>query len=352
MQPEQKKGFLNFLFYNNAVPIVFTIFFLSVGAAAASTDVVQDAVIQETETVQSIDNEYIRFIDLETFKIYLVIGSIVEDEYTYLVRYSYNSIGIEDFVWKPITVSKTLSVSKEALGERDLGLYVAEQLGQVVDFEMQYLRDAQKIERALGQTQKVVVKEYAGLVGKMFDAEAQVFAGYEPVIEEKVESVVEPQVTAGGIGSTSLGEADRIAIEEEKRRVEAERHKAWLKEQEKLREEAEQRPPVEEQVRDILEDQEEDPAENETGTSTSTTTPAEDPEPDTSTTTPDGGGGGDTPSDPQPEPEPEPEPPVENPEPEPTPEPEPEPEPTPEPEEPTEEEPAEESAPETETPAA
>jgi hypothetical protein len=337
MQPEQKKGLLNFLFYNNAVPIVFTIFFLSVGAAAASTDVVQEAVIQETETVQSIDNEYIRFIDLDTFKIYLVIGSIVEDEYTYLVKYSYNSIGIEDYVWKPITVVKTLSVSKEALGDRDLGLYVAEQLGQVVDFEMQYLRDVQKIERALGATQKVIVKEYAGLIGKMFDAEAQVFAGYEPVIEEKVETVLDPNVTAGGIGSTSLGEADRLAIAEEQRRVEAERHKAWLKEQERLREEAEQRPSVEEQVRDVLEGQDEDPTEGETSTSTSTTTPPEDPEPDTSTTTP-SGGGGETPA-PEQTPEPEPEIPAE----EPTPEPEPEPAP---------EETSEEPAPETETPAA
>ncbi len=348
MTTQTKKGFLNFLFYNNAVPIVFTIFFLSVGAAAASTDVVQDAVIQETETVQSIDNEYIRVIDLETFKIYLTINSIVEDEYTYLVRYSYNSIGIEDYLWKPINVSKTLSVSKEALGDRDLGLYVAEQLGQVVDFEMQYLRDAQKVERELGASKKVVVKEYAGLIGKMFDAEAQVFTGYEPVIEEKVEAVLDPNVTAGGIGSTSLGEADRIALAEEQRRIDAERHEAWLKEQEKIRKEAEQRPPVEEQVRDILDGQEEDPTEGETGTSTSTTTPPEDEEPDTSTTTPDGGGGG-TPEpepEPTPEPEPEPEPSVEEPVPEPTPEPESESVEIPE-------EPAEENAaPETETPAA
>lgn len=247
---DQRNRLVRFFAYNNAVPIVFSIFFLSVSAAAASTPQVQEAVVQKNESVRSVDNSYIRNANLDAFEVVLTIESITESELAYEVTYSYNSIGLEDFVWQPLTKRKTLTVTKEALDDRDLGLYVADQLGQVVASEQKYLKEAQAAERALGSTQKVVVTEYAGLIGKHLKPQAQVFDGYEPVVKEEVEVDDEPDRIAAGVGSVSVPKSEQVPAPAP----------------------APQPKPVEEQVKDILDQHEDDALATNDDSHTATTT--------------------------------------------------------------------------------
>jgi len=160
------------------------VFFLISGAALASTDVVQDQIISEQTIIRSVDNGYIVSVDLENFDARLRITDVTDDEEYYYVEYTYQTIVIDDYVWKDKVVTATLAVSKGALGERDLGLYVAEQLGEEIDAKLAYLKDVQMVEKQKGLSQKVATTEYSGLVGKYLDSKDEVFDGYKPLKDE------------------------------------------------------------------------------------------------------------------------------------------------------------------------
>lgn len=191
--------FVHFFSYHNAVPLAAMFIFLSSGVALAQSEVVQEQVISEETIVRSIDNGYIIEMDLEDFDPRLRIVSVTEDEDFFFVEYEYQTIDIDDYVWKDVEVTSTLSVSKEGLGSRDLGLYVAEQLGEEIEAKMAYLKDVQKVETQKGLSRKVATTEYKGLVGKYLDSEEIVFDGYKPLKDEPrpvVASVDEAVVSA------------------------------------------------------------------------------------------------------------------------------------------------------------
>ena len=74
-----------------------------------------------------------------------------------------------------------MTVAKGAIVGRDLGLYVTEQLKQVIDHEIAYLTEVQDIERKQ-VSQKVVAVAYSGLVGAFLDDRTEVLPGYTPVV--------------------------------------------------------------------------------------------------------------------------------------------------------------------------
>jgi len=77
-------------------------------------------------------------------------------------------------------------VSKAALGQyRDLGLYVTEQLKQIIDRELARLKETQMYERR-NVTQKVVATAYGGLVGRFLDSSTETLPGYVPVVKPPV----------------------------------------------------------------------------------------------------------------------------------------------------------------------
>ena len=180
---------LNFIKYNNAFTIVLMVFFLGFGVSFAANPDARESVYASEQTVVSIDNSSVVSADLDNFNFNLRISAITEDEKNYYAAYSYQTLAIEDGFWQNKTIEKTLTVSKEALDGRDLGLFVAKELGENINYELSYLKRVQKLEKEKGESQKMVTTEYSGLIGKLLDPKEKVIEGYVPVISEPVPEV-------------------------------------------------------------------------------------------------------------------------------------------------------------------
>src|SRR3989338_1726297 len=222
------KNILRFISYHNAIPIGLGVIFLGSGAALAASPDVRDTFISSETTIRSVDNSYLLSADFDAFSPGLRITDVTEDTSFYYVSYSYTEVGIDDYVWKPLARVKTLSVSKVSLQGRDLGLFVAQELGEVTDMTVRYAKEAQGIEREKGRSVKIATVAYAGLIGQFLEPNEMVFEGYTPVIPEVPLVVGESSTTSAatadtviadvGLPSVSLGVADR----EEIRRIVAE----------------------------------------------------------------------------------------------------------------------------------
>src|SRR3989344_3627926 len=203
------RGLLDFFKYNNLVPITLGVIFRGGGAAAAATPEVRDAaaaaVLSQQQTVLSVDNTYIADKDLAAYAPRAQILGVTEDEDTYYVSYTLATIDLKDYVWKDVQKSEVMKVSKPDLGPyRDLGVYVTQQLKQILDRELAYLKQVQEKERKQ-VSQAVVATTYGGLVGQFLDTNMEPLPGYTPVVTPPVE--VASAVNSGGSPSTSSGQS-------------------------------------------------------------------------------------------------------------------------------------------------
>jgi len=215
---------IHFIKYHNALPIALSVILLSSGAVFAASPTAREAVVSKETIVRSVDNSYVINTNLETFDPELQITAIEEDSDFYYVSYRYNTIAIDDYVWKDKVIKESLAVSKNALGGRDLGSYVAEQLGETVASKTSYLKDVQGIEKGKGETKKVATIAYSGLVGKFLEPKEETFEGYTPVkAEEKpiVASVEESKLSAEIAAQNTLNEqiAKVVPSKEEVERI-------------------------------------------------------------------------------------------------------------------------------------
>ncbi len=274
--------FTHFLFYNNTIPIMLGVLFLGAGATFAASPEARDAVVSSQTAVTTIDNSYLVETTITDDTVSITIGSVTENDEDYFIEYQMTTVEPRDGAWQPVTKTKTLTVNKESVTSRDLGLYAEEELAEVHAAEVRRLKEAQEIERRAGITPKVITTEYSGLVGQFFDPNQEVFPEYNPIIDPSV-----------GIPLTNeqekAHEAVRRLIEEEERKREALEN-------------------ITEEESTTNEPQEDTDADSGGGP---TTDGGEEPPSDT------------PPTEPEPTPEPAPEPPIETPptEQEPTPEP-------------------------------
>ena len=169
---------INFIHYDNAFTLIVMFIFIGASATFAATS---DTVISQTKVVRSVDNTYILNTDFTAYNVGLKINSVKEDTDWYYVDYAYNVAEIVDYVWKQTPKDFSMKVAKKELGNRDLGLYVAEQLGQVADQQLSYLKNIQTEEKKKGITTKVVAVEYSGLVGQFLETKEDKFESYVPV---------------------------------------------------------------------------------------------------------------------------------------------------------------------------
>jgi hypothetical protein len=180
---------LNFIKYNNAFTIGLMMLFVGAGMSFAASPALRDGVYSSSDIVTSVDNHNIVSADLDNFDFNLKINSVTEDTDNYYVAYSYQTMAIADNVWQKVPQSKTLTVSKESLASmvnKDLGLYVADQLGSNINYELSYLKKVQDLQKSAGVSQKIVTTEYSGLIGKLIDPKEKIVEGYTPVIPEPV----------------------------------------------------------------------------------------------------------------------------------------------------------------------
>lgn len=170
----------HFVQYHNAIPIALGVLFLGAGATFAATN--PEAIYATEQTVVSIDNTYIANKDISSFSPRTEIVEVTEDTEYYYVTYLFTTIDISNSVWQDVTKPETMTVSKADLGQyRDLGVYVTEQLKQIVDREIERLASTQEIERR-NVTQKTVATAYSGLIGKFLDSTTEELPGYTPVV--------------------------------------------------------------------------------------------------------------------------------------------------------------------------
>lgn len=193
------RNFFHFLQYHNAVPLAIGILILGGGATFAATD--PQAIYSQQQTVLSIDNTYIANKDLSNWTPQAVITAVTEDDENYYINYTLTTIDLVNSVWQDTQKQNTMTVSKADLGPyRDLGVYVTQQLKQVVDREHQRLADTQEFEKR-NVTQKTVATIYGGLIGKMLDANTETLPGYTPVVappEGNTAQVASAGAAAGG----------------------------------------------------------------------------------------------------------------------------------------------------------
>ena len=171
---------LHFLQYHNAVPVALGVVFLGAGATFAATN--PEAIYSAQQTVVSIDNTYIANKNISNYSPQVQIVGVTEDAENYYVAYRFMTIDIQNSVWQDVLKSETMTVSKADLGQyRDLGVYVTQQLKQIVDREIERLVSTQEIERR-SVTQKTVATAYGGLIGKFLDSTTEELPGYTPVV--------------------------------------------------------------------------------------------------------------------------------------------------------------------------
>ncbi len=171
--PMEKETVAHFIKYNNAVPIVLGILFLSTSATLAASPVVRDSVYSAQTQVVSTDNTYIISASLDSYPFAMRITSITEDDSYYYLTYDFDTIDIVDGVWQDVMRTQELRISKELLGEGDFEAYVESELAQVRSHELAKLKETQAYEKRIGMSEKIVATAYAGLIGKFFEPTAE-----------------------------------------------------------------------------------------------------------------------------------------------------------------------------------
>lgn len=183
---------INFIKYHNAFTIGLVLTLIVGGAALANEDVRDTIIGEEIITEQGIDNSQVLAIDLDNFDFAMQITDVLEDAENYYVDYIYNTLAIKDNAWQEVARTGTLTVSKSGLAGQDLGLYVAEELGEIIDSQLSYLREVQEIEMERGQTFVQQTVKHTALLGLILDPETHELPGYEPVVQRPEIVVAQP----------------------------------------------------------------------------------------------------------------------------------------------------------------
>jgi hypothetical protein len=181
---------VNFLSYNNAVPLVVTILAVGAGSTFAASN--PESIYSATSTVVSVDNTYIVNKNFSAYSPQAQITGVTEDAENYYVAYNLATIDVVDSVWQDTVKGMQMSVSKAFLGDKiDLGVYATKQIKEVVDYEKSRLVKTQEIEKK-NVSQKVVATTYGGLIGKFLDESTEALPGYTPVVDTVPEQIASP----------------------------------------------------------------------------------------------------------------------------------------------------------------
>ena len=180
-----------------AVSLVLALSF----TAMASEDVRNTVIGEKVEKTEGVDNSQLLAADLDNFNLQAIITNVTQDDKNYYIDYEFEVLAIKDNIWQPVLKIKRLTVSKAFLEDRDLGLYVQEEIGEVVDYQLSYLKETQDIQKRKGKTEIIKTTEYTGLIGLVLDVKNKVFSGYKPVKKPKAikiaqvsEPFIEPSV--------------------------------------------------------------------------------------------------------------------------------------------------------------
>ena len=179
---------INFIKYHNAFIIIIAFIFVASFSALAADEDLRDKVLGEkVVTENGIDNSRILKIDLENFDMKMKIVSVDEDDENYYLEYQYQTIGIKDNIWQELIKLEKMDVSKKSIEGQDLGIYAIEELGEVIDSELAYLKKVQLKEKKSGEKTIEEKTEYEGLLGLVINTKTKELpASYELVVKPPV----------------------------------------------------------------------------------------------------------------------------------------------------------------------
>jgi len=174
---------IQFIKYHNAFTIGLVLVFIF-GASVFASDTIREATIGKPVIEKAgVDNTALLGADLDNFDFTMQINNVTEDKENYYVLYTYQTLDIQSDVWQPVSRQETLEVSKSALADRDLGLYVAEELGEIIDSQKAYLVKVQQKQKEKGITLIQETTKYTGLIGMVLNPKTKELPGYEPVVK-------------------------------------------------------------------------------------------------------------------------------------------------------------------------
>ncbi|MDP3989045.1 MAG: DUF5011 domain-containing protein [bacterium] len=204
------KRFLHFVQYHNAATIILVLVFGAASTTFAASEDARRVVFESTDEVVAVDNTYLLAQDIDTFPFNVEITAVQQDDTFYYIDYSYVVMDIVDHVWKQVSRLGSIKVSHREIQGRDLGAFVSEQLGQMIDYQRSEFKEIQNQETKKGRSPKVVATKYSGLVGRLLDSKTKEFPGYEPVVKPAPKPPKEKKRTAK---STGINVSPKVAQE-------------------------------------------------------------------------------------------------------------------------------------------
>lgn len=160
-----------------------------------------------------VDTTYLVDTDFDTYDMGMKIQFITEDAENYSVTYAYETVEVVGLAWQRAPKVASMRIAKKELGERDLGLYIADQLDQVVKQQVEYLKTVQKEEKKTGEAESSVSTEYAGLIGQSLNSNEKTFEGYQPVKQLVAETAPVVTDSARRAMGASEGSAHEVVSE-------------------------------------------------------------------------------------------------------------------------------------------
>ncbi len=184
------RSLLNFLRYHNTVPIILGVLLFGTGVLFAAHPQVRETFFPTDAgpigPPPQPNKNVLLSTDVEDFSMEFQITSVEHLDDLYRVQYTYRTLEVGANGWQITPKSKVLEIYEQTLGHRDVGLYAAEQIGQVMDREVAYLGEVRNQNQAIVQAKTETTQQYEALIGKTLNQEDKTFSGYVPVIGEHV----------------------------------------------------------------------------------------------------------------------------------------------------------------------
>lgn len=192
------RSLIDFLKYHNAVPVIIAVLVLGTGVVFAANPAVRETFFPADSgpigPAPAPENQILQMTDIGDFDMAFRVDMVREQTEAYQVVYSYRTLEVIDRAWQVTPKAKIMDIPKALLGKRDLGLYAAEQIGQVMDREISYLSEVQaRLTDASPAGDDA--GRYNRLAGKTLDPKDREFNGYKPVVKGEGEEKPTPSVT-------------------------------------------------------------------------------------------------------------------------------------------------------------
>lgn len=175
----------NFIQYNNAF-VLIVVFVLGIsGVALGSENIREGVLLGKEEREIGVDNAILLATDIENWQFEPQILSIETDEEYYYVSYKLKSLAIQGNIWQELWRENLLKFEKNSDRYTNVEDYIVKEIGEVVAHEHQLLKDSKKAALKQGMTQKALVVEYNGLVGRVLNLERRVIPQENPLATEQ-----------------------------------------------------------------------------------------------------------------------------------------------------------------------